>query len=56
MADEKYPKRAVNYRKGTRDHKCGLCTMFRHGTVGDWCTAVQGAIDAEDTCDIFEKK
>jgi len=50
--DDKMDKREVNYREGTTDTRCGLCTMFMppHG-----CSAVKGVIFPQDLCDLFER-
>ena len=50
---KKETKEEVNFREGTPNKRCGLCTMFRPPAS---CTAVQGVIDAHDLCDLFERK
>lgn len=47
----KSTKSEANYRLGTKKEKCAICTMFRSP---DSCTAVQGSIRPQDTCDYFE--
>lgn len=49
---EKYSQKEVNYRAGTVDRRCGLCTMFRRP---DSCTAVRGVISAKALCDIYKR-
>jgi hypothetical protein len=49
---EKASKETANYRDGTANKRCGLCTMFRppHG-----CTAVAGDIDHAKVCAYFKR-
>jgi hypothetical protein len=59
MAD-KQSKQAVNYRTGRPSRRCGLCTMFIRllpaRSDGNGCTAVQGPINEDDVCNLFERK
>src|SRR5262245_9260177 len=49
----KSTKEESNYRLGTKEEHCAICTMFR--SPGS-CTAVQGKIRPQDTCDYFKRK
>ena len=51
--DFKVSKAEANYRPGSDDTRCSLCTMF---LPPDGCTSVEGGIRAEDLCDFFERK
>ena len=46
-------KTVANYRAGTPNKRCALCTMFRPPAS---CTAVRGPIDPDDVCDYFKRK
>jgi hypothetical protein len=54
MRDQRLPKGVVHYRRGSDAHQCGLCTMFLR--VTERCTLVSGVIEADMTCDKFERK
>lgn len=58
MVESKKSKSEVHYRMGSDQRRCGLCTMFVAGRQGEdhTCTAVRGAIDTRDLCDLFERK
>ena len=43
----------VNYRTGTGDRKCGLCTMF---VPPRSCTAVEDPISSQGLCDLFVRR
>ncbi len=51
--EDKKTKASVHYRDGSRNKRCGLCTMFRSPHL---CTAVQGMISPGKLCDLFEPK
>ena len=46
-------KEEADYREGTEDEKCSLCTMFRPPSS---CTYVKGSIRGKGLCDFFERK
>lgn len=46
-------KEQADYREGSSDERCGLCTMFRPPSS---CTYVHGRIAASAVCDFFERK
>jgi hypothetical protein len=46
-------KQDADYRKGTPDERCGLCTMFM---PPNGCSYVEGHIRPYDVCDFFERK
>jgi hypothetical protein len=49
----KATKAKAHYRLGHGGRQCGKCDMFRPPAS---CTAVEGKIRTQDTCDFFEKK
>lgn len=49
----KVSKDSVDYRPGTNEEHCGICTMFREPNR---CTLVAGIIRKPDTCDRFDPK
>lgn len=49
---EKATKAKANYRAGTANRRCALCTMFR---PPESCTAVKGEIRKSGVCDYFER-
>lgn len=51
LAEAKATKKEARYRRGTESEHCGICKMF----IGTFeCTAVEGIISPEATCDFFE--
>lgn len=46
-------KADADYRKGTPEEHCGICTMFRPPKS---CTLVDGIIRFSDVCDYFKEK
>lgn len=54
MREQRLPKGVVDYRVGSDAHRCGLCVMFMPRT--ERCTLVAGVIEAQMTCDKFERK
>jgi hypothetical protein len=49
----KSAKTAVNYRNGSENERCGLCSMF---LPPDGCTAVGGKISSQALCDLYEPR
>jgi hypothetical protein len=49
----KATKVKAHYRLGHNGRLCGKCDMFRAPAS---CTAVEGKIRTQDTCDFFEKR
>lgn len=46
----KQPKPDVNYGPGRPNTRCGVCLNYR---VPNTCTRVDGSIDPDDACDLF---
>lgn len=51
--DEKSSKAEADYRDGTAEEHCAVCTMFRPPNS---CTAVKGMIREDGVCDYFKHK
>lgn len=49
----KQSKRKVHYRRGKPTRRCGICTMFR---PPDSCSAVEGNIEPQMVCDLYQRK
>ena len=50
---QKASKAEANYRKGSANKRCELCTMFRPPQD---CTAVKGDISRNGVCDYFRRR
>lgn len=53
MGEGRVSQAEANYRRGSADKACALCTMFR--PPGS-CTKVAGEISPRGVCDYFERK
>ena len=51
--DNRSTKDEADYRDGSEDQCCRLCTMFRPPAS---CTSVRGHIRPEGLCDYYEPK
>lgn len=50
---QKMYKSEADYREGTPEEHCGVCSMFRPPAS---CTLVEGKIKPTGVCDYFKKK
>jgi hypothetical protein len=49
----KATKEQANYRDGTDERHCSICTMFRPPAS---CSSVEGEIAPQKLCDYFKRK